>query len=290
MDIQYPYAYSEDGQLISISSIDVTHRYDHKYSCPGCGQEMRPRIGEHNAPHFYHYAGHKCSVESYLHKTAKLILAERLNDREHPFLIVFRPHRPCINIETCEKALWDCQVLSKPQEYNLSAYYDLPAEIEGITEDGDKMFRPDVLLRSSNPKRKDIFIEVFYKHKSTINKVKSGNRIIEIRIKELANLEALRTTDRLKEGEDIRFFNFSQPATPEQIANYLIEYSRECGAELPPDGLPSCIRNIEGITKYCKCPRCGGNLVSRLGRKGQFYGCSNYPKCSFTTNVRNQDT
>ena len=30
------------------------------------------------------------------------------------------------------------------------------------------------------------------------------------------------------------------------------------------------------------CPKCGGNLVLRKGRYGNFYGCSNYPKCRFT--------
>jgi DNA topoisomerase I len=34
------------------------------------------------------------------------------------------------------------------------------------------------------------------------------------------------------------------------------------------------------------CPRegCGGHLVKRRSRRGIFYGCSNYPKCSFTMN------
>lgn len=31
------------------------------------------------------------------------------------------------------------------------------------------------------------------------------------------------------------------------------------------------------------CPKCGGQLVERSGRYGAFYGCSNYPKCKFTT-------
>lgn len=31
------------------------------------------------------------------------------------------------------------------------------------------------------------------------------------------------------------------------------------------------------------CPRCGGNLVRRNGKYGSFYGCSNYPRCTFTT-------
>lgn len=32
------------------------------------------------------------------------------------------------------------------------------------------------------------------------------------------------------------------------------------------------------------CPRCGGELVLRKGKYGQFYGCSNYPRCKYTTN------
>lgn len=36
-------------------------------------------------------------------------------------------------------------------------------------------------------------------------------------------------------------------------------------------------RNLErGI-----CPRCGGQLVLRNGNYGEFWGCSNYPKCKF---------
>ena len=31
-----------------------------------------------------------------------------------------------------------------------------------------------------------------------------------------------------------------------------------------------------------RCPRCGGTLVLRSGKYGQFYGCSNYPHCKYT--------
>ena len=33
-----------------------------------------------------------------------------------------------------------------------------------------------------------------------------------------------------------------------------------------------------------RCPKCGGYLVLRDGRYGRFYGCSNYPKCTYTLN------
>ena len=34
------------------------------------------------------------------------------------------------------------------------------------------------------------------------------------------------------------------------------------------------------------CPRCGQALVTRTGRNGQFVGCSGYPKCRFTAQVK----
>ena len=38
-----------------------------------------------------------------------------------------------------------------------------------------------------------------------------------------------------------------------------------------------------------KCPLCGGDLVLRTGTWGEFIGCANYPKCSYTQNI-NQET
>ena len=34
-----------------------------------------------------------------------------------------------------------------------------------------------------------------------------------------------------------------------------------------------------------KCPKCGGDLAIRLGRRGRFVGCNNYPECDYTRNV-----
>ncbi len=33
------------------------------------------------------------------------------------------------------------------------------------------------------------------------------------------------------------------------------------------------------------CPKCGGNLVRRRGRYGEFIACSNFPKCKYTTDL-----
>ncbi|WP_142752247.1 topoisomerase DNA-binding C4 zinc finger domain-containing protein [Neobacillus piezotolerans] len=48
------------------------------------------------------------------------------------------------------------------------------------------------------------------------------------------------------------------------------------------------IRNIKSSMEERKlhianniCPRCGGHLITRIGKGGSFKGCSNYPKCRF---------
>ena len=38
------------------------------------------------------------------------------------------------------------------------------------------------------------------------------------------------------------------------------------------------------------CPRCGGQLVKRSGKNGEFFGCRNYPNCKYTRNIRNTST
>jgi DNA topoisomerase-1 len=38
--------------------------------------------------------------------------------------------------------------------------------------------------------------------------------------------------------------------------------------------------------KPLKCPDCGGEVAMRSGRYGPYFGCTNYPKCSFVANTR----
>jgi len=37
---------------------------------------------------------------------------------------------------------------------------------------------------------------------------------------------------------------------------------------------------------YGKCPKCGHWLVMRKGKYGKFLGCSNYPDCTYTRNLK----
>ena len=38
------------------------------------------------------------------------------------------------------------------------------------------------------------------------------------------------------------------------------------------------------------CPKCGQALFSRLGRRGNFIGCSGYPECDYTRNISGEDS
>ena len=51
---------------------------------------------------------------------------------------------------------------------------------------------------------------------------------------------------------------------------------------LTEDELSSISGGVEPVSALV-CPKCGGRLVERRGKYGSFYGCSNYPKCKFTT-------
>jgi len=41
----------------------------------------------------------------------------------------------------------------------------------------------------------------------------------------------------------------------------------------------------QSVPKSHRCPRCEGILVLRIGKYGNFFGCSNYPRCKFTKNI-----
>ena len=56
---------------------------------------------------------------------------------------------------------------------------------------------------------------------------------------------------------------------------------------IKPLGSRVVIKKIEAEEKTASgiCPRCGSPLVTRNGKRGEFIGCSAYPKCRFTKNI-----
>ena len=59
------------------------------------------------------------------------------------------------------------------------------------------------------------------------------------------------------------------------------------GKFLACSGYPQCKTTMPFLVKTgVPCPQCDGELVRRISKKRKaFYGCSNFPKCEFTTNT-----
>ena len=210
--VQYPYAFDESRKLVFIRDIEPDTRSQHTYVCPCCGHPMMPRQGAKNAWHFAHEQGRPCSSESYIHFTAKEIIARRFNDRSLPFIISLEVNGECYLSQVCKEIQTNCRLYHKNVEYDLHEHYDLPAalEVDVLESDGITHYRPDVLFRSSNPERKDIFVEIFHKHRSTDQKIDSGHLIIEIRVRDMDALHWLETTPYISETRDIQFYGFKR--------------------------------------------------------------------------------
>lgn len=242
--VQYPCALDENNDLVFINDVIRESRHEHSFRCPQCGHPMRPLQGEHNTWCFAHSENQKCGKESFIHASAKIILVRRFNERKVPFMVGFSSSQSCKLKDTCKEA-GDChyQIPPKYEEYNLQDSYDLPAEVEvNILEpDGETWFRPDVLLRSSNPQRDDIYIEVYHKSKSKEAKYKSGHQIIEIRVRDMNELKALATAKCFKEGPDIKFYNFKERhLSPDVILDIILQTAEENGLKCGEWHYPSC--------------------------------------------------
>lgn len=63
-------------------------------------------------------------------------------------------------------------------------------------------------------------------------------------------------------------------------------FNEEAAASL--DEISTKLSKKHGIaidTEAKICPKCNSPLTKRSGRKGEFYGCSKYPKCVHTEQI-----
>lgn len=250
--IQYPFACDEQGALVSVHDIQREHRYEHMYTCPECGKTLRPRLGEKNAKHFYHSDGQACGIESYLHRIAKLIFAARINSTNTPFKVSFQRRVICEDHKICPAYKQHLCSYIEPCAIDLAAEYDLPAEIEPKIEGLEDIYRPDVCIKSSNPEFKDIFLEVWYKHKSSEKKIHSGHRIIEFHIKSEDQLLDLLFRNEFKESADIIFYNFERTVTCEYLKEEGWHQNPRCpGSSLTSHLLQDTVEAIPSLPRLC---------------------------------------
>ena len=226
-NIKYHYALNEKGRVTDIKSVYRETRHDHTYTCPGCGAEMVPRLGEVRLWHFAHAAGTiSCGKETYLHKLGKMLLKQKFDDSSE-FKVGFYRKTFCNRATQCPfYRQEEChrEILTV---FDLKRFYDT-CEMERPVGD----FIADLLLTNSTGRyREPVLIEIQNKHKVDAPKRNSGYRIIEVRIREeedityLVNnpiIESLESRhDHFKDTDTIgfgKFYGFKREAgEPQQL-------------------------------------------------------------------------
>ena len=203
-DVQYPYADVGAPELLHISKVTPENRRTYSYVCPCCQKRLRPRLGKKNRHCFFHDKGSRCSMDKYIHETAKRLLKEKF-DSDEPFELEMPVTSQCRNIEKCRFKAGNFSHSCKSVErktFNLKDYYQ-----ECLVEKQIGDFRPDLALIDNTGKRDPIFIEIWHKHKSDDTKLTSGNKIIEIRLKKMEDLEML-VKEPIRESDTVQLFNF----------------------------------------------------------------------------------
>jgi DNA topoisomerase-1 len=88
-----------------------------------------------------------------------------------------------------------------------------------------------------------------------------------------------------KEMEEVAIPEETSDVICEKCGRNMVIKMGRYGKFLACPGFPEC-KNTKPILREVgvQCPLCGGSVVQRRSRKGRiFYGCTNYPECTFTT-------
>lgn len=54
----------------------------------------------------------------------------------------------------------------------------------------------------------------------------------------------------------------------------------DCGQDEEPNSI-----KVQPTSNIKTCPKCGNKILIKKGAYGDFYGCSNFPKCKYTENI-----
>lgn len=208
------YALNEHGDLININDVGKDHF--EKYSCIQCGDVLIPKKGQINRHHFSHKSKLECNYETYLHKLGKIFffnLYKNCIDHKIPFYTDYEVIKICNTCDTNENFNLNCYLKSDPGKIDLTTIFD-QIYLEKKHDD----FIADILLKSS--KRKEvIFIEIWVTHQCESEKIKSGNRIIEIQLKNEEDLNFLKEKYIHNYISNCRFYNFKTPTVKKNFVH-----------------------------------------------------------------------
>ena len=217
--IKYHYALDKTGRLISVEDVCLEKRNEQRYTCLGCGAEMILKAGKIKARHFAHKVNTEhCGAETYLHKLAKRIIKNKFDTNKN-FEIEYIQTVKCADAGICP---FTDETQCKDDVYktfDLRKFYDTCEEEQNI--DG---YKADILLSDSTGRHSEpVLIEIRVSHKSTEQKITSGLKIIEVKVSNEEDINAL-AKNPLKESKydlndnHVAFYGFRREAVkPEQL-------------------------------------------------------------------------
>lgn len=181
LNLKITYALNGDGKLVHVDSVPKGNNCG--CTCPACHKPLQAKNGGNiKVHHFAHQSGVECphALESVLHLLAKERIQKAFYEQDE-FNMIFFHISYCENTKECiYYRPGDCKKRQQGK-VNLKEYYDsCEPEIEYDTI----RRRSDLKIWSkSHPNREPVYIEIFVTHKSDAEKLHSGNRIIEVKIK-----------------------------------------------------------------------------------------------------------
>jgi hypothetical protein len=177
--IKYSWARYKD-RPVHISDITIGMREEDTFYNLQTGKRMTAYLNGKFQRHFHHIEYTEHDNETYLHETAKQVFNDTYQnclERDIPYEVEFQ------KANICQQHLSLTGIVCELSD--VLASYDLTQRFKGIkVERRFDELKPDIQLLSMEGENimDVIFIEIVVTHKSTIDKIKKGKRIIEVTI------------------------------------------------------------------------------------------------------------
>lgn len=228
------YAIDASGKLVHVD--DVPTGLNCGCHCPCCNERLEAKnAGKRRIHHFAHASGCDCSgaYESMLHLLAKeKVMSAFLEGGE--FWIEYSFSEVCDHLSNCPLA----DLYNNP---NCKAYVDKRFDLKKLYDRCEQerpydsiKHRSDLKIYSSvNPSLPPIYLEFCVTHASDVEKLHSGEKIIEIKIDSKEDVENIITNACIRACEKISFYGFedylheSACNTPEECESRLHRLARE---------------------------------------------------------------
>ena len=176
------------GKPIHIDEVTKEMRKEGEFFNVVTGKRVTAYLEGKFQKHFHHLTKDKISEETYLHETAKLVFRDSykqaLLDHE-PFQLEYEYNATCNRLY--EETGIKCELGSRTDKFDLTRVYGTC-----FLEKGYDGFQPDIRLSSKENMSENIFIEIAVTHEFSAEKLKSGHKLIEIKIRNEADIKALR--------------------------------------------------------------------------------------------------